>query len=84
MYSSFDNNKQIMILTKQNIEKQQFSIFIRDLSSSLNTNLKHIIEDTLKNEPVVVKHKKGKKPVIKKKDIIILKSEDFSGNIVFH
>ena len=41
------------------------------LSSSLNTNLKHIIEDTLKNvEKPVHKGKKGKKPVVKKADLI--------------
>jgi superfamily II RNA helicase len=59
------------ILSKQIIDKNNFNVFIRDLSSSLNTNLKHIIEDTL-NEPVksIHKGKKGKKPVVKKADLI--------------
>ena len=59
-------------LLKQNIDKNNFNVFIRDLSSSLNTNLKHIIEDTLKYEPdkPVHKGKKGKKPVVKKADLI--------------
>ena len=38
------------ILLKQDIDKNNFNVFIRDLSSSLNTNLKHIIEDTLKKD----------------------------------
>ena len=61
------------ILLKQDLDKNNFNVFIRDLSSSLNTNLKHIIEDTLKKE-VSIKSKnikKGKKVVIKKKDLII-------------
>jgi len=61
------------ILLKQDIDKNNFNVFIRDLSSSLNTNLKHIIEDTLKKD-VSVKSKhlnKGKKVVIKKKDLIM-------------
>ena len=37
------------IILKQNIDKQQLSIFIRDLSSNLNVNLKHMIEDSIKN-----------------------------------
>ena len=65
-----------MILTKQNIEKQQFSIFIRDLSSHLNINLKHIIEDIIyRKEDEILKNKKNKnknkKKKIKKKDLII-------------
>ena len=61
------------ILLKQDIDKNNFNVFIRDLSSSLNTNLKHIIEDTLKTDvPIKSKNKKkGKKVVIKKKDLII-------------
>ena len=60
------------ILSKQVIDRNTFNVFIRDLSSSLNTNLKHIIEDTLKEEPVKSGHKgkKGKKPVVKKADLI--------------
>ena len=64
-------------LQKQDIEKQDFSIFLRDLASSLNVNLKHMIEDSVKEEEGGIKkgHKKnyhkGKKKVIKKKDLII-------------
>jgi superfamily II DNA or RNA helicase len=57
----------------QETDKNQFAVFIRDLSKNLN-NVKHMIEDTMKQAPAV-KHKnhKGKKhkPVKKKKDIII-------------
>jgi len=62
-----------LILQKQNIDKNNFNIFIRDLSTSLNINLKYIIEDILNEENMNKKvvHKKGKKPVVKKKDIII-------------
>ena len=37
-------------LSKQTIDKNNFNVFIRDLSSTLNTNLKHIIEDTIKSD----------------------------------
>ena len=53
-------------LLKQNIDKNNFNVFIRDLSSNLNTNLKHIIEDTISNKQpnkVNKNHKKSKKPV---------------------
>ena len=65
------------LILKQNIDKQQLSIFIRDLSSNLNVNLKHMIEDSIKNKgggggKGERKGKgKGKKVVIKKKDLII-------------
>lgn len=61
------------ILTRQNIEKQELFIFLRDLSADVNTNLKHMIEDRDKEkteEKVFVKTKKGKTH-IKKKDLII-------------
>ena len=59
-------------LTKNNLDKQNFSLFIRDLSQTLNSNLKHIIEDTIKDDTKinVQKGKKNKKPVKKKADII--------------
>jgi len=66
------------LLLKQNIDKNNFNVFIRDLSVTLNSNLKHIIEDTITNTPDNNKHKnnkhknnKQKKQVIKKKDLII-------------
>tara|TARA_Y100000817_G_scaffold295601_1_gene270489 strand:- start:4927 stop:7686 length:2760 start_codon:yes stop_codon:yes gene_type:complete len=62
-------------LQKQNIDKQDFSIFLRDLSQNLNINLKHMIEDSVKVQSKQKKEKKnyhkGKKKVIKKKDLII-------------
>ena len=58
------------ILLKQNIDKNNFNVFIKNLSSNLNTNLKHIIEDSLKVNDTKPINKKGKKPVIKKADII--------------
>ena len=57
------------ILLKQDIDKNNFNVFIRDLSSSLNVNLKHIIEDSINKNKII--HKKGKKVIIKKKDLII-------------
>ena len=58
------------ILLKQNIDKNNFNVFIRDLSSNLNTNLKHIIEDSLKVTDTKPINKRSKKPVIKKADLI--------------
>ena len=61
-------------LQKQKIDKQQFSIFLRDLASNLNINLKHMIEDSVKKEDQIKKKKnyhKQKKKVVKKKDLII-------------
>lgn len=62
------------ILTRQKIEKQELSIFLRDLSADVNINLKHMIEDKYKSEEkanVNKKGKKGKGVPMKKKDIII-------------
>ena len=61
-------------LTRQNIEKQELSIFLRDLSADVTINLKHMIEDKYKKsekENVKKKGKKGKEAPMKKKDIII-------------
>ena len=60
----------------ENIHKNNFAVFIRDLSDSLNINLKHMIEDldkeTLLDLSLEKKSKKNKKKKhIKKKDIII-------------
>ena len=62
------------ILTKQKIEKQELSIFLRDLSTDVNTNLKHMIEDMYKKDEkpnIKKKGKKGKEAPMKKKDMII-------------
>ena len=71
------------IILKQNIDKNDLSIFIRDLSSNLNTNLKHMVEDCLKEKEEQKKNKKqnlktnkkSKKQTIKKKDLIIQEQE---------
>ena len=52
----------------QNNDINNFNIFMRDLSQSINNNLKHMIED-LNNEQNKIQPKKHKKP--KKKDLII-------------
>ena len=65
-------------LVKQNIDKQTLSIFIRDLASNVNVNLKHMIEDIIKVKDVETTKKnyhKQKKPVMKKKDLIIQQQE---------
>ncbi len=63
------------MISKQNIDKTQLSIFIRDLSENINFNLKHLIEDYFINNKINDKnnknHKNNKKIIIKKKDIII-------------
>ena len=64
------------IILKQNIDRNDLSIFIRDLSSNLNVNLKHMIEDCLKTDNKndknnKNKNNKNKKQVVKKKDLII-------------
>ena len=69
------------IILKQNINRNDLSIFIRDLSSNLNINLKHMVEDCLKKEVKddkknsknknKNKNKNKKKQVVKKKDLII-------------
>ena len=63
------------ILQRQEINKQELSVFLRDLSETVNVNLKHMIEDTIINKKENDKktkknYHKGKK-VIKKKDLII-------------
>ena len=37
--------------------RDNFNVFIRDLSSSVNINLKHMIEDSIKEECVLKKEK---------------------------
>ena len=68
------------VLRRQNIEKQDVSIFLRDLSEDVKTNLKHMIEDMVRVEDEIKKTeniKKGRnKTVIKKKDIIIQRQNE--------
>lgn len=55
----------------QELDTNNFNVFIRDLSSSVNTNLKHMIEDFDKDK--INKENKSTKPnKLKKKDLIIL------------
>jgi len=67
-------------LQKQEINKQDFAVFLRDLSSTLNVNLKHMIEDCIINKCTEDNKKKknyhkGKK-IVKKKDLIIQKQTE--------
>ena len=64
------------ILTRQKIEKQELSIFLRDLSADVNTNIKHMIEDRDKLEEKVTKKSKKDKTHVKKKDLIIQKQNE--------
>ena len=34
-------------ISRQNIDKNKLSVFLRELSTDLNVNLKHMIEDTI-------------------------------------
>ena len=55
----------------QNIDRNNFNVFVRDLSQRLNSDVKNIILDTYNDiEKIETKNKKSKKP--KKKDIIIM------------
>ena len=57
------------MLSKQSIDKQQVSVFLRDLTSDFNINLKHIIEDTfLKQVEKSSKKSYHKKKQVKKKE----------------
>ena len=60
------------LLQWQQTDKNQFAVFIRDLTKHL-TNVKHMVEDMMKEAPVIKHPKKGKKNKVvkKKKDIII-------------
>jgi superfamily II DNA or RNA helicase len=54
----------------QHTDKNQFSVFIRDITKNL-TNVKHMVEDTMIESPTVKHRSNNKKVVKKKKDIII-------------
>jgi uncharacterized protein (UPF0333 family) len=58
----------------QNIDRNNFNVFIRDLSERLNSDVKNIILDTYNDiEKVQNKNKKITKPTKpKKKDLIIM------------
>lgn len=62
------------ILVNQEINNEQFNVFIRDLSLDLNANIKYIVEDSLNEniDDIYVKknYNKNKKKVMKKADII--------------
>ena len=60
----------------ENVSRDKFAVFLRDLTENSKINLKHMIEDLDKAEvsPEIKKgtsKKKKKKPHIKKKDLII-------------
>ena len=58
----------------ENINTSTFNVFIRDLSQNININLKWMIEDSDKLIEIsndFKKGKKGKKKIMKKKDMII-------------
>jgi hypothetical protein len=63
-------------LVWQTIDNDKFNVFIRDLGEDLNSNFKHIIEDSIKNNKNKIntkKHVKQKnKKVVKKADLIRL------------
>jgi len=59
-------------LVWQNINNNDFNVFIRDLGENLNANVKHIIEDSIKDDNIEIEkciHTKQKnKKIIKKAD----------------
>jgi hypothetical protein len=60
----------------ETVDRERFSVFIRDLSQSVNSNLKHMIEDSEKNtiQKPVVPNKQTKKKKLSKKEQIILQN----------
>ena len=54
----------------QDIDRNNFDLFVRDLSQNLNSNVKNIVIDTY-NDLDKSKIVKSKKQIMKKKDIII-------------
>jgi superfamily II RNA helicase len=70
-------------LQNQTIDKQDLSIFLRDLSLSINVNLKHMIEDLIVNKEEKKNKKnyhKGRK-IVKKKDLIIQQQNEKKSKI---
>jgi superfamily II RNA helicase len=59
----------------ENIDMNNFNIFMRDLTYNNNINLKHQIEDLLNKNLIINKKDKKKKNIIKKKDLIIMEQE---------
>ena len=55
----------------EKINNDQFNVFIRDLSQSVNVNLKHMIEDFNQEKQTTTNQRQKKKKHIKKKDLII-------------
>ena len=52
----------------EDVDKEKFSVFIRDLSQSVNANLKHMISDLeIKQKKMVVKPLKNKKNIYQKR-----------------
>ena len=57
-------------LQKNNLNKQNFSLFIRDLSQSLNSNLNKIIYYSDKDGEVVTRKEKKAAQKIKRKKVV--------------
>jgi len=61
----------------ENIDKNKFSIFMRDLSENTKINLKYMVDDLNKDKKIISfdknkkKYKNNQKNIIKKKDLII-------------
>ena len=56
----------------EQLDNNNFNVFIRDLSSCMNINLKHMIEDLTNDELKIRKVKnQSKKKIVKKADLII-------------
>ena len=63
------------VTSLNNVNKTKFSLFIRDLSQTLNSNLKHIIEDTFKDENKLNNKKIIIRNLLRKKQILLLKNK---------
>uniref|UniRef100_A0A6C0FAQ4 Helicase ATP-binding domain-containing protein n=1 Tax=viral metagenome TaxID=1070528 RepID=A0A6C0FAQ4_9ZZZZ len=58
----------------ETVDRERFSVFIRDLSQSVNTNLKHMIEDSEKSLPNPPRNNSKKKKKLSKKEQIIMQN----------
>ena len=55
----------------ETLDLNNFRVFLRDLSASTDINLKHMIEDYVKQEKKCPKNHNSKKAKMKKKDLIM-------------
>ena len=56
------------MLYHENIDNNEFNIFIRNLSNNINSNIKHMIEDHENIKQIEIKDKKNKKNKKKKSE----------------